>query len=137
MIRKAIVLAIGIMFIASVNVAMAAGKGTAAEAQALVKKAVAYMKAVGKEKALAEFNNPKGRFIYKDLYVWATAMDGTNLSTHIHQPSSARICTILKMPMVSFLSRKGLKSPRPKERDQSSIAGLIRRPKGREKRSLF
>jgi signal transduction histidine kinase len=86
MIKKAIVLAIGIMFFASVNVAMAAGKGTAAEAQALVKKAVAYMKEVGKEKALAEFNNPKGRFIYKDLYVWATAMDGTNLS-HPYTPA--------------------------------------------------
>ncbi|MBI5591262.1 MAG: cache domain-containing protein [Deltaproteobacteria bacterium] len=55
-------------------------KGTAEDAKALVKKAVAYMKEVGKEKALVEFNDPKGKFIEKDLYVWATGLDGTNLS---------------------------------------------------------
>ncbi len=55
-------------------------RGTAAEAREMVKKAVAYVKEVGREKALAEFNNPKGRFVHKDLYVWATGMDGVNLS---------------------------------------------------------
>jgi signal transduction histidine kinase len=44
------------------------------------------MKEVGKDKALAEFNNPKGKFVSKDLYVWATGMDGTNLS-HPYTPA--------------------------------------------------
>ena len=84
--KKALALVMAILFVASVGVAMAEEKGTAAEAQALVKKAVAYMKEVGKEQALAEFNNKNGKFISKDLYVWATGMDGTNLS-HPYTPA--------------------------------------------------
>ena len=84
--KKVMVLMMVVLFVASVGVAMAQEKGTAAEAQAMVKKAVAFMKEVGKEKALAEFNNPKGKFISKDLYVWATGMDGTNLS-HPYTPA--------------------------------------------------
>jgi cytochrome c len=44
-------------------------QGTAEEAVAMVKKAVAYLKANGKEKAFAEFSNPKGQFIDRDLYI--------------------------------------------------------------------
>jgi cytochrome c len=84
--KKVLALVMAILFVASVGVAMAQDKGTGAEAQAMVKKAVAYMKEVGKEKALAEFNNKNGRFIHKDLYVWATGMDGTNLS-HPYTPA--------------------------------------------------
>jgi len=84
--KKVLVFAMAILFLASVGAAMAEEKGTPAEAKAMVKKAVAFMKEVGKDKALAEFNNPKGKFIYKDLYVWATAMDGTNLS-HPYTPA--------------------------------------------------
>jgi hypothetical protein len=43
--------------------------GTAAEAEAMVKKAIAYLKANGKDKAFAEFSNPKGQFVDRDLYV--------------------------------------------------------------------
>jgi hypothetical protein len=86
MMKKVLAFVMAILFVASVSVAMAQEKGTAAEAQVLVKKAVAFMKEVGKEKAIAEFNNPKGKFIYKDLYVWATALDGTNLS-HPYTPA--------------------------------------------------
>jgi cytochrome c len=86
MIKKALVFAMGIMFLVGVSVAVAGEKGTAAEAQALVKKAVAYMKEVGKEKAFAEFNNLKGKFIYKDLYIYTTSMNGTNLS-HPYTPA--------------------------------------------------
>jgi signal transduction histidine kinase len=85
--KKVLVFAMVVLFMVSVvSAAMAQEKGTAEEAKALAKKAVAYMKEVGKEKAIAEFNNPKGKFIYKDLYVWATALDGTNLS-HPYTPA--------------------------------------------------
>jgi cytochrome c len=46
-----------------------AEKATAKEAEAMVKKAVAYIKANGKEKAFAEFNNHQGKFTEKDLYI--------------------------------------------------------------------
>ncbi len=80
MVKKLFVLVVAVLIMSGYGAAGDQDKGTAEEAKALVKKAVAYMKEVGKEKAIAEFNNPKGKFIEKDLYVWATGMDGTNLS---------------------------------------------------------
>ena len=47
------------------------------EAIALVSKAVAHIKEVGKEKALADFNDPKGAFVKGELYVFAYSMQGT------------------------------------------------------------
>jgi cytochrome c len=58
--------------------AVAADNGTAAEAIALVKKAADYMKANGKEKAYAEFSNPKGAFKDRDLYIMVYDMNGVN-----------------------------------------------------------
>lgn len=60
--------------------AMAETGGTAAEATALVQKAVAFVKANGKEKAFAEFSNPKGQFVDRNLYIFVYDMKGTNLA---------------------------------------------------------
>jgi cytochrome c len=60
--------------------AIAAERGTAVEACALVKKATAYLKANGKEKAFAAFNDPKGQFTDRDLYIFVYDMQGINLS---------------------------------------------------------
>jgi cytochrome c len=84
--KKVLAMAMAFLFTVGIGLAMAEDKGTPDEAKALVKKAVAYMKEVGKEKAIAEFNKPKGKFVSKDLYVWATGMDGTNLS-HPYTPA--------------------------------------------------
>jgi hypothetical protein len=59
-----------------VSGAVAADKGTPAEAEALVKKAVVFIKANGKEKAFAEFGNPKGQFVDRDLYIFVYDMTG-------------------------------------------------------------
>ena len=50
-------------------------RGTAEEAKALLSKAVAFYKANGQEKAFAAFNDPKGQFVSKDLYIFAFDMD--------------------------------------------------------------
>lgn len=60
------------------NAAGATEKGTAAQATAMVKKGVEFVKANGKEKAFAEFNNPTGQFIAGDLYVMVYDMNGIN-----------------------------------------------------------
>ena len=62
-----------------VGTAAAADQGTAAEAEALVKKAAAYIKANGQEKALDEFTNGK-TFKDRDLYIFAYDMTGKNLA---------------------------------------------------------
>lgn len=58
--------------------ALAADKGTAEEASAMVKKGVEFIKNNGKDKAFAEFNNPTGQFVKGDLYVMCYDMEGNN-----------------------------------------------------------
>ena len=59
--------------------AHAADRGTAAEAEAMVKKAVAYIKEKGPEKAYDEFTNGK-QFKDRDLYVIVYDLNGKNLA---------------------------------------------------------
>ena len=47
---------------------------------AFVEEAVAYAKANGKEKALAEFSNPHGSFVRGDLYLYAYDYNGTTIA---------------------------------------------------------
>lgn len=56
----------------------AAERGTADEAVALVRKAIAYIKANGREKAFAEFSDPSGQFKDRDLYIMVYDMSGNN-----------------------------------------------------------
>ena len=44
-------------------------RGTPAEAKKMVDEAIAYIKANGQEKAFAEINNLKGKFVDWDLYL--------------------------------------------------------------------
>ncbi len=60
-------------------------RGTAAEAEAMVKKAIAYIKAHGREKAFAEISNPKGQFVDKDLYVTVYDTNGNCLAHGFNQ----------------------------------------------------
>jgi cytochrome c len=59
---------------------MAQEKHTPAEAVALVKKAVAFLNANGKDKALAAFNDPNGQFASGNLYVFAYDLNGIQLA---------------------------------------------------------
>jgi signal transduction histidine kinase len=61
-------------------------RGNAQEAKAIVKKAVEYLKANGRAKAIAEFNNPQSAFVQKDLYVFAFDMQGITMA-HVKTPS--------------------------------------------------
>jgi signal transduction histidine kinase len=54
--------------------------GTPDQAKAMVDKAIAYVKANGKDKAFAEVDNQKGQFIKEDLYVWISDMKGLILA---------------------------------------------------------
>ncbi len=58
------------------SVAWCAERGTKEEAQAVVEKCANYIKENGKEKTLAEINNPKGMFVNKDLYIFAYDFQG-------------------------------------------------------------
>jgi cytochrome c len=67
----------------SFNAAAAEDRGTAQEAEALVKKAIVYYKKNGKDKSMAEFSRNPGPFVDRDLYVTVYTMNADSLS-HIN-----------------------------------------------------
>jgi signal transduction histidine kinase len=69
-----IILCAAAMFVMMVGYGYSAG--TPAEAEAMVKKAIAFYKANGQEKAFAEISNPTGQFVKDDLYVFVYDMKG-------------------------------------------------------------
>jgi signal transduction histidine kinase len=56
--------------------ALAEERATTRDAEIMVHRAVAMLKKEGKEKAFATFNDPKGAFTYRDLYIAAYDLDG-------------------------------------------------------------
>ena len=73
-----IFIAIGLLTLSCAGFIYAAAQSSKAEAEALAIKAAEYIKTHGKDKALAEFNNPNGEFIKNDLYVFAYDFSGVN-----------------------------------------------------------
>jgi len=69
---------VGVIFLVLItgNITFAAQFGTAGEAEALVKKAIELIKTDGKEKAFVEINNPRGKFVDRDLYIFVYDMTG-------------------------------------------------------------
>jgi cytochrome c len=59
------------------NTFAAEGHATTAEATAMVKKGVAFIKASGKEKGYAEISTKGGQFSDRDLYLTVYGLDGT------------------------------------------------------------
>lgn len=53
---------------------------TTKDAALMVRHAVAFLKKEGKQKAFAEFDNPKGRFTYRDLYIMVYDLNGKCVS---------------------------------------------------------
>jgi len=78
--RMLAVLVIGCVLVAGAGVAAAADAGSKDEAVALVKKAIGFMQANGADKAYAEFSNPKGQFVDRDLYIVIYDINGKCLA---------------------------------------------------------
>ena len=77
---KKVMISIFICLFMVTSVYAAEKRATPAEAKKLVEKAVAYVTANGEEKAIKEFNNPKGEFVKGDLYVFALDPKGVLLA---------------------------------------------------------
>jgi len=77
---------------------LAAGeKATPEEAQALLAKAVKAIETQGEEKALAAFNDPKGGYRDRELYVFCTGTDN-KMSAHADPAMIGVDATTLKDP---------------------------------------
>ena len=91
--------------------ALAAEKATKAEAEAMVKKAVAYIKANGPEKSYKEFTAKNPEFISNDLYVVVYDFEGTALRMAPTRRWLARTCRKPRTWTASFTSRSAWSSP--------------------------
>jgi cytochrome c len=60
--------------------AQASEPGTPDQAKALVERAVRHLQDVGRAKAFEDFNDPKGNFVDRDLYIFVQDMTATNLA---------------------------------------------------------
>jgi signal transduction histidine kinase len=67
---------IGALLAATAFASAAGGNATAADATAMVKKGVAFIKANGKDKGYAEITSKGGQFTDRDLYLTVYGMDG-------------------------------------------------------------
>lgn len=78
--RRLLLLTLGSALLLAQTAVYAAERGTADEAMAMAKKAIAYLKANGKEKTFAEINDTRGQFTDRDLYVVVYDLNGKNLA---------------------------------------------------------
>jgi cytochrome c len=108
------VICIAVFMLAVNNVAYAAEFGTPAQAEAMVKKAVAEIKANGKEKAFAEISNPKGKFIDKDLYVFVYDMNGKCVAHGFNQKMIGKELVEMKDPDGKFYVKERIEISKSK-----------------------
>lgn len=87
-------------------------KGTKAEAKAMVEKAQAYIKENGKEKSLAEISNLKGKFIDRDLYLFAYDFKGVNLAHGANNNLIGKNLLILQDPDGKFVIKDLIETAR-------------------------
>ena len=78
--KKLAVTAVAASAVLAWSGAWAQEHATRAEAEAMVKKGVAYIKANGKDKGYSEITNKNSEFHDRDLYLYVTRLDGINLA---------------------------------------------------------
>src|SRR6476469_8163208 len=83
MLRKLMISAIAGVALALAPSAFAQGVGTAAEAKAMLEKAVTELKA-NEAAALAKFNKGEGGFKDRDLYVFCFDMTAQKMTAHVN-----------------------------------------------------
>lgn len=83
-----------------------------ADAEGMVKKAIAFVKANGKEKALTEFSNPKGQFVKGELYVYVLDQKGVIIAHGANQKLIGKNLFDLKDPSGKQFIQEILKAPK-------------------------
>ena len=79
--NKRVVAAVALVLGASLGIsAAAAERVTPKEAEAMVKRGVAFIKATPRDKAMAEITDSKGQFVDRELYLTVYKMDGTAMA---------------------------------------------------------
>jgi cytochrome c len=105
---------VGVFVLAMGSVTFAAEFGTAAEAEALVKKAIQTIKTDGKEKAYTEISNPKGKFVDRDLYVFVYDMGGKCVAHGFNQKMIGKDLVDMKDPDGKFYVKERIEIAKTK-----------------------
>ncbi|WP_348693654.1 cache domain-containing protein [Duganella fentianensis] len=93
---------------------MAQERGTADQAMAMVRKAADYLKANGRDKAFAAFNDPKGQFRDRDLYIMVYDMKGFNLAHGANPKLIGKDLIQLRDPNGIFLIKEFVETAKSK-----------------------
>ena len=101
MVRSFVVALFAALLVAFTGSAFAQTSGTAAEAKALLEKAIVAVKA-DEKKAIEDFNNPTGGFRDRDLYVYCAAAPTYNLTAY---PKAE----LRGSPLAALVDKKGKK----------------------------
>lgn len=92
-----------VMFVLmTMGLTFAAEFGTPPEAEALVKKAIQSIQTDGKDKALAEISNPKGKFVDRDLYIFVYDLNGKCVAHGFNQKMIGKDLLEMKDPDGKF-----------------------------------
>src|SRR5512137_1986467 len=112
--KRMLVMALVMMFVVGFSGFALAADGTPAEAKALVKKAIETMKANGKDKAFAEFSNPKGKFVDRDLYIFVYDMNGKCVAHGFNQKMIGKDLKEMKDPDGKFYVKERIEIAKTK-----------------------
>jgi cytochrome c len=90
--------------------ALAAEHASADDAVALVKSAISYIKANGRDKAMAVLNDdPQGQFHHGELYVTVYDMNGISLANGVNKRLVGKSMMDLKDPDGVYITRERIK----------------------------
>lgn len=102
-----LVAAVLVMFFSFSHPVWAQERGTADEAKALSDKAMAHVKAVGFDKALADFSDKEsGKWVNKDLYVVVLKFDGTVVAHGVNKGLIGKNMMDIRDPDGKFFTRE-------------------------------
>jgi len=111
---KKVMISIFICLFVVTSVYAAEKRGTPTEAKKMVEKAIAYIKANGQEEAFAEINNPKGKFVDRDLYVSVIDMNGKCLARGANPELLGKDLSVLKDPDGKFFMKERIEMAKSK-----------------------
>lgn len=92
--------------LACASIAFAQERGTADEAKALAERGLAHIKAVGPDKAFADFSDKdSGKWVSRDLYIVALKHDGTILANGANKALIGKNLWDVKDPDGKYFTR--------------------------------
>ncbi|MBV1775553.1 cache domain-containing protein [Burkholderiaceae bacterium DAT-1] len=94
---------------------MAEDRGTKQEAEAMVKKAVAYLKQHGAAKAISEITTPSQTFVSKDIYVVAYDTTGKCVAHGLNDKLVGKDLIGLKDPDGTFFVKERVEMAKTKD----------------------